>query len=98
MVLSGGGDAGGLSRPHCPIVFDAGDHPTSTRTVGVIPMVCTHTVNDVAVSKTLIDGGAGLNVLTVETFKKMKLQRGCLKPTKPFIGVTPGATTPLGQV
>ena len=30
-------------------------------TVGTIPLVCTPTINNTAVSKMLIDGGAGLN-------------------------------------
>ena len=39
-----------------PIVFDSSDHPKSTLTVGTIPLVCTPTINNIAVSKTLIDG------------------------------------------
>jgi hypothetical protein len=32
-------------------------------------MLCTPTISNVAVTKTLIDGGAGLNVLSIETFE-----------------------------
>ena len=46
-------------------------HPKSTSTVGTIPLVCTPTINNIAVSKTLIDGGAGLNIISVETFEKL---------------------------
>ena len=49
-----------------PITFDSSDHPKSTATVGTIPLVCTPTINNIAVSKTLIDGGAGLSVISVE--------------------------------
>ncbi|KAM0877206.1 hypothetical protein ACQ4PT_035650 [Festuca glaucescens] len=80
------------------ISFDANDHPKSTRTVGTIPLVCTPTINNIAVTKTLIDGGAGLNVISVETFEKMQVPYDRLMPTRPFFGVTDGSTTPLGQV
>ena len=39
------------------ISFDAPDHPKSTRTVGTIPLVCTHTINNIAITNTLLDGG-----------------------------------------
>jgi len=80
------------------ISFDSSDHPKSTRTVGTIPLVCTPTINNVAVTKTLIDGGAGLNVISVETFDKMQVPYERLMPTRPFSGVTDGTTMPLGQV
>ena len=90
------------SRPlkwsQCPITFDSTDHPKSTSTVGTIPLVCTPTINNIAVSKTLIDGGAGLNVISVETFEKLQVPYERLMPTRPFSGVTEGLTTPLGQV
>ena len=53
------------SRSQHPIIFDSTDHPKSTSTVGTIPLVCTPIINNIAVSKTLYDGGAGLNVISV---------------------------------
>ena len=55
------------------IAFDAKDHPRSTKTVGTLPLVCTPTINNIAVSKTLIDGGAGLNVISVDTFEMLQV-------------------------
>ena len=55
-------------------------------------------INNVAVSKTLIDGGAGLNVITVETFEKMRVPREHLTATRLFVGATSGTTVPLGWV
>ena len=43
-------------------------------------------------------GGAGLNVISVETFEKLQVPYERLMPTRPFSGVTEGLTTPLGQV
>ena len=61
-------------------------------------MLCTPTISNVLVTKTLIDCGAGLNVLSVETFKMLQVPYDQLMPTKPFSGVTDGTTTLLGQV
>ena len=43
-------------------------------------------MNNIAVSKTLIDGGAGLNVISVETFEKLQVPYERLMPTRPFQG------------
>jgi hypothetical protein len=60
--------------------------------------VCKPTINNIAVNRTLIDGGAGLNIISVEVFKKMQVPYHRLVPTRPFFGVTKGSTMPIGQV
>jgi len=53
------------------------------------------------VTKVLIDGGAGLNIIFSETLRKMGLQlAGMITPTStPFYGIVPGkAAMPLGQI
>jgi hypothetical protein len=55
------------------IGFDEEDHPVSTKAVGIIPLLCTPTINNIAVNRTLIDGGAGLNIISVEVFEKMQV-------------------------
>jgi hypothetical protein len=55
------------------IGFDEEDHPTSTKGVGTIPLLCTPTINNIAVNRTLIDGGAGLNIISVKVFEKMQV-------------------------
>jgi hypothetical protein len=82
----------------CKIGFDKEDHPASTRGVGTIPLLCTPTINNVAVNRTLIDGGAGLNIISVEIFEKMQVPYHRLMPTRPFFRVTEGSTMPIGQV
>jgi hypothetical protein len=82
----------------CKIGFDEEDHPASTRGVGTIPLLCTPTINTVAVNRTLIDGGAGLNIISVKIFEKMQVPYHRLMPTRSFFGVTEGSTTPIGQV
>jgi hypothetical protein len=80
------------------ISFDKEDHPISTKAVGTIPPLCTPTINNIAVNRTLIDGGAGLNIISIEVFEKMQVPYHRLMPTRPFFGVTEGSTTPIGQV
>jgi hypothetical protein len=51
--------------------FDEENHPISTRVVSTIPIVYTPTINNIAVNRTLIDRGVGLNIIFVEVFGKM---------------------------
>jgi hypothetical protein len=78
--------------------FDEEDHSTSTKGVGTNPLLCMPTINNIAVNRTLIDGGAGLNIISVEVFEKMQVSYHGLMPTRPFFGVIEGSTTPIGQV
>ena len=61
-------------------------------------MLCSPVISNVQVTRILIDGGAGLNVLSVETFNNLQVPYNQLQPTKPFSGVTDGSTVPIGQV
>ena len=61
-------------------------------------MLCSLVISNVQVTRTFIDGGVGLNVLSVETFNNLQVPYNQLQPTKPFSGVTNGSTVPIGQV
>ena len=61
-------------------------------------MLCSPVIGNMQVTRTLIDGGAGLNVLSVETFDNLQVSYDQLQPTKPFSGVTDGSTVPIGLV
>ena len=61
-------------------------------------MLCSPVISNMQVTKTLIDGGAGLNVLPVDTLNNLQVPYDQLQPTKPFSRVTDGSTTPIGQV
>jgi hypothetical protein len=77
------------------IGFDEEDHPVSTRVVGTIPLLCTPTINSITVNRTLINGGAGLNIISIEVLENMQVPYHRLMPTWPFFGVTEGSTTPI---
>jgi hypothetical protein len=78
--------------------FDEEDHLISNKVVGTIPIMCTPTINNIAITCTLVDGGAGLNIIYVDVFEKMQVSYHRLMPTRTFFGVTEGSTTPIGQV
>jgi hypothetical protein len=69
------------------IGFDEEDHPISTRAVGTIPLLCMPTINNIAVNRTLIDGGACLNIISIEVFEKMQVSYHRLMPTRSFFRV-----------
>ena len=82
----------------CAITFSSTDQLKFAATAGVLPMLCSPVISNITVTKTLIDGGAGLNILSVQTFDTLQVPYYQLHPTKPFSGVTDGSTHPIGQV
>ena len=55
-------------------------------------MLCSPIISNVLVTKTLIDGGAGLNWLSIEAFSLLHVPLERLSLNKPFSGVTEGST------
>ena len=65
------------------------------------PLVLDPTVAGVKLSKVLVDGGSGLNVIFVDTLRKMggDLLNQIQPSDAPFYGIVPGnAAQPLGQI
>jgi hypothetical protein len=84
-----------------PITFSRANQWTSFSEPGQFPLVLKPVVAGSKLSKDLIDGGSGLNVLFTKTLKKMKLDitNMLTKSTSPFYGIVPGnAVIPLGSV
>ena len=61
-------------------------------------MLCTPTICHVSITKRLMDGGADLNVLSVEAFSLLHVPLEWLHPSKPFSGVGGGSARSLGQI
>ena len=57
----------------CAITFSLADQLKCAATAGVLPMLCSPVIRNVQVTKTLIDGGAGLNILSVKTFDSLQV-------------------------
>jgi hypothetical protein len=84
-----------------PISFSCDDQSTSFLEPGKFPLVLNPVVAEVRLTKVLIDGGSGLNLIFASTLRKMGLDfTDMLVPSKsPFYGIVPGnAAHPLGTV
>ena len=55
------------------ITFSSADQLKCAATAGVLPMLCSPVISNVQVTKTLINGGAGLSALSVETFDSLQV-------------------------
>ena len=86
----------GWAAPKADLTFESDDHPVNTACSGALPMLCTPTICQVAITRTLIDGGAGLNMLSVEAFSLLHVPLVQLRPSKPFSGVGGSSTGSLG--
>jgi hypothetical protein len=53
------------------ITFDSMDQLKCSAAAGALPMLCAPTISNILVTKMLIDGEAGLNVLSIETFETL---------------------------
>jgi hypothetical protein len=94
-----------VPRPLCwsevPISFSHDDQWTSFSELGKSPLVLDLVVAEVRLTKVLINGGNGLNLIFTSTLRKMGLDfTDMLVPIKsPFYGIVPGNTVhPLGMV
>ena len=89
-----------LKWSEAPITFDRSDHPSRVHRPGKLPLVVNPIVGTKRLSKVLMDGGSGLNILYAETLDAMGINRSRIRPTgAPFHGVVPGQrAVPLGQI
>ena len=77
------------------ITFDQEDHPDRVPHLGRYPLVGT-----TRLSKVIMDGGSGLNILYASTLDKMGIPRSNMRPSKAtFYGIIPGKEViPLGRI
>jgi hypothetical protein len=90
-----------LNWSQYPIQFSREDQWTSVGNARHYPLVLDPTIAGLTVTKVLIDGGVGLNIIFSDTLRKMGLDlAGLITPASiPFYGIVPGkAVMPLGQV
>jgi hypothetical protein len=83
-----------------PITFSRTDHLVHIPDPGSYPLVVEPIVEGALLPQTLIDAGSGLNVIFVDTLKKMDFDfKRLMECDEPFFGIVPGkAAYPLGQV
>jgi hypothetical protein len=73
------------------ITFDRYDHPDSIPHPGRYPLVVDPIIDKKRLSKVLMDGGSGLNIIYVETLDAMGIDLSRIRPTgAPFHGIVLG--------
>jgi hypothetical protein len=90
-----------LNWSQYPIQFSREDQWTSVGNAGLYPLVLDPTIAGMMVTKVLINGGVGLNIIFLEMLKKMGLDFARLiTPIGiPFYGIVPRkAAMPLEQI
>jgi hypothetical protein len=82
------------------ITFDREDHLGYILNLGYYPLIVDPIIGNTRLTKVLMDGGSGLNILYAETLDLMGISRSQLRANAaPFHGVVPGQrATPLGQI
>ena len=82
------------------ITFDPKDHPDRIPHLGCYPLMVSLIVGTTRLTKVLIDGGSGLNILYASTLDKMGIPRSSLCPSKmSFYEIVPGKeAVPLGRI
>jgi hypothetical protein len=83
-----------------PITFDQGDHPGRVPSPGKYPLVVDPVIGNVRLTKVLMDGGSGLNIIYTETLGLLCVDLSSVRAgAAPFHGIIPGKRVqPLGQL
>jgi hypothetical protein len=80
------------------ISFGASDCPDNMAGAGVLPLITAPVIANMWLHHVLIDGGAGLNVISHAAFKRLQIPGSRLGPSRPFSGVGPQPVYPLGSI
>jgi hypothetical protein len=91
------------AAPHQPwrstiISFGVPDCPNNMAGAGILPLITAHVIANMRLHHVLIDGGAGLNVISHAAFKQLQIPESRLGPSCPFSGVGPQLVYPLGSI
>jgi hypothetical protein len=65
---------------------------------GILPLITAPVIANMRLHHVLIDGGAGLNVISHAVFKQLQILGSRLGPSCPFSGVGPQLVYPLGSI
>jgi hypothetical protein len=80
------------------ISFGPSDCPENMAGAGVLPLVTAPTIANIKLHHVLIDGGAGLSVISYAAFKQLQTPESKLDPSRPFSGVGPHPVYPVGTI
>jgi hypothetical protein len=74
------------------ISFGASDCPDNMAGAGILLLITAPVITNMRLHHVLIDGGAGLNVISHAAFKQLQIPRSRLGPSRPFSGATTGVS------
>jgi hypothetical protein len=80
------------------ISFGASDCPENMAGAGILPLITATVIANVKLHHVLIDGGAGLNVISHAAFRQLQIPGSQLGPSCPFSGVGTQPVYPLGSI
>jgi hypothetical protein len=80
------------------ISFGAFDCPENMAGAGILPLITAPVIANMKLYHVLIDGGAGLNIISHAAFKQLQIPGSRLGPSRPFSGVGPQPVYPLGSI
>jgi hypothetical protein len=80
------------------ISFGASDCPENMAGAGTLPLITVPIIANMRLHYVLINGGAGLNVISHTAFKQLQISGSRLGPSHPFSGVGPQPVYPLGSI
>ena len=82
------------------ITFDRDDHPNHVPNPRQYPLIVDPIMGNTRLTKVLMDGGSGLNILYASTLKLLEIDRSRLRgDAAPFHGIVLGKRTrPLGRI
>jgi hypothetical protein len=83
-----------------PITFDQGDYPDCVASPGKYPLVVDPVIGNARLTKVLMDGGSGLNIIYAETLGLLEIDLSTIwAGAAPFHGIIFGKRVlPLGQL
>jgi hypothetical protein len=80
------------------ISFGASDCPENMAGAGILPLITAPVIANMKLHHVLIDGEAGLNVISHAAFKQLQIPGSRLGPSHPFSRVGPQPVYPLGSI
>jgi hypothetical protein len=80
------------------ISFGASDCPENMAGAGILPLITAPIIANIKLHHVLIDGGAGLNVISHAAFRQLQIPESRLGPSRPFSGVGAQPVYPLGSI
>jgi hypothetical protein len=80
------------------ISFRASDYPENMAGAGILPLITAPVIANIKLHHVLIDGGAGINVISHVAFRQLQILGSRLGPSHPFSGVGAQPVYPLGSI